>query len=320
MESNEKTLIVVALGGNAILQPGQEGTAKEQMENVNKTTQQLAQLVLSGEYKIVLSHGNGPQVGNILLQNEIAKDEVPAQPLDICGAESQGLIGYMFTQSLNNVFNKNGRGGIPVSTILTQTLVEADDPAFEDPSKPVGPFYSKEKAESLEEEKDYDMIEDAGRGYRRVVPSPQPKEIIEKEPIRQLVSAGTVVIASGGGGIPVIREGDRLAGREAVIDKDLATEQLAEDVDAKLLVILTDVENVYLNYNEPDQEALDQVTIKEARDYLEEGHFARGSMKPKVKAGIEFVESGGEKAIITSLSKLQEALDGKTGTTITKNS
>ncbi|MBS3787090.1 carbamate kinase [Candidatus Bipolaricaulota bacterium] len=317
MESNEKTLTVVALGGNAILKPGQEGTAEEQIENVNETTKQLAEMVLSGEYKIVLSHGNGPQVGNILLQNEIAKDEVPSQPLDVCGAESQGLIGYMFAQSLDNVFNKNGRGDIPVSTVLTQTLVEADDPAFEDPSKPVGPFYSKEKAERLEEEKNYDMIEDAGRGYRRVVPSPKPKEIIEKEPIVQLVSAGTVVIASGGGGIPVVKEDNALVGREAVIDKDLATEQLAEDVGAEVLVILTDVEFAYLNYNQPDEEALGGVTVDEAEAYLEEGHFARGSMKPKIEAGTEFVRQGGEKAVITSLEKALEALDGNTGTIIT---
>lgn len=317
MESNEKTLTVVALGGNAILKPGQEGTAEEQIENVNETTRQLAKMVLSGEYKIVLSHGNGPQVGNILLQNEIAKDDVPAQPLDVCGAESQGLIGYLFAQSLDNVFNKNGRGDIPVSTVLTRTLVESDDPAFDDPSKPVGPFYSKEEAERLQDKKGYDMIEDAGRGYRRVVPSPEPKEIIEKEPIRQLLAAGTVVIASGGGGIPVVHKGDALVGREAVIDKDLATEQLAEDVGAEVLAILTDVEFAYLNYNQPDEEELGRITVDEAEAYLEEGHFAWGSMKPKMKAGIEFVRQGGEKAVITSLDKVLEALDGNTGTIIT---
>ncbi|MFP4201741.1 MAG: carbamate kinase [Candidatus Acetothermia bacterium] len=317
MESSEKTLTVVALGGNAILKPGQEGTARQQIENVNETTQQLAKMVLSGEYKIVVSHGNGPQVGNLMLQNELAKEEVPSHPLDVCGAESQGFIGYMLSQSLDNVFNENGRGDIPVSTVLTQTLIDKDDPAFEDPSKPVGPFYTQEAAEELQEEKGYEMIEDAGRGYRRVVPSPKPKAIVEKEPVRQLLAAHTVVIAAGGGGVPVVREGDRLVGREAVIDKDLASEQLAEDVGAEVLLILTDVENVYLNYNEVDQEALGRVTVDEVEDYLEEGHFARGSMKPKVEAGIEFVKQGGKKAVITSLNKVLEALDGNTGTTIT---
>lgn len=318
MASGEKTLTVVALGGNAILKPGQEGTARQQIENVNETMRQIGKMVLSGTYKIVVSHGNGPQVGNLMLQNEIAKEEVPSHPLDVCGAESQGFIGYMLSQSLDNVFNQNGRGDIPVATVLTQTLIDEDDPAFEDPSKPVGPFYTEEAAERLKEEKDYDMIEDAGRGYRRVVPSPEPEAIVEKEPIRQLLAAHTVVIAAGGGGIPVVREGDKLVGREAVIDKDLASEQLAEDVGAEVLLILTDVESVYLNYNEPDQESLDRVTVDEASDYLEEGHFSKGSMKPKVKAGIKFVESGGKKAVITSLDKVFEALDGETGTTITK--
>ena len=318
MASNEKTLTVVALGGNAILKPDQEGTAKQQIENVNETTKQLAKMVLSGEYKIVVSHGNGPQVGNILLQNEIASEEVPSFPLDVCGAESQGFIGYMLSQSLDNVFNQNGRGDIPVATVLTQTLIDKDDPAFEDPSKPVGPFYTEEAAQRLKEEKDYDMIEDAGRGYRRVVPSPEPVAIVEKEPIRQLLDAHTVVIAAGGGGIPVVREGSRLVGREAVIDKDLASEQLAQDVEAEVLLILTDVENVYLNYNQPDQERLGRVTVSEMKEYVEEGHFARGSMKPKVEAGIKFVEDGGKKAVITSLDKVLDALEGKTGTTITQ--
>lgn len=318
MENDGKTLTVVALGGNAILKPGQEGTARQQIENVNETMKQIGKMVLSGTYKIVVSHGNGPQVGNLMLQNEIAKEEVPSHPLDVCGAESQGFIGYMLSQSLDNVFNQNGRGDIPVSTVLTQTLIDGDDPAFEDPSKPVGPFYTEEVAKELQEEKGYDMIEDAGRGYRRVVPSPVPVAIVEKEPIRQLLAAHTVVIAAGGGGIPVVREGDKLVGREAVIDKDLASEQLAEDVGAKVLLILTDVENVYLNYNEPDQKKLNHVTVDEASTYMEEGHFSRGSMKPKVKAGMKFVESGGKKAVITSLDKVFEALEGQTGTTITQ--
>lgn len=317
MESNEKILTVVALGGNAILKPGQEGTAQQQLENVRETTEQLAAMVLSGEYKIVVSHGNGPQVGNILLQNELAKEEVPSLPLDMCGAESQGLIGYMLSQCLDNLFNQNGRGDIPVATVLTQTLIDADDEAFDDPSKPVGPFYTEEAARKLEAEKGYDIIEDAGRGYRRVVPSPEPMAIVEKEPIKQLLDAHTVVIASGGGGVPVVREGSRLVGKEAVIDKDLATEQLAEDVEAEVLLILTDVEYIYLDYNTPDEKPLKEVTAEEMKTYMEAGQFAKGSMNPKVKAGIKFVESGGTRAIITSLNKVLDALDGKTGTTIT---
>ncbi len=317
MESDEKILTVVALGGNAILKPGQEGTAQEQLENVRETTEQLAAMVLSGEYKIVVSHGNGPQVGNILLQNELAKEEVPSLPLDMCGAESQGLIGYMLSQCLDNIFNQNGRGDIPVATVLTQTLIDAEDEAFEDPSKPVGPFYTEEAARKLETEKGYDIIEDAGRGYRRVVPSPKPVAIVEKEPIKQLLDAHTVVIASGGGGVPVVRAGSRLVGKEAVIDKDLATEQLAQDVEAEVLLILTDVEYVYLNYNTPDERPLKEVTAEEMKAYVEDGQFAEGSMNPKVKAGIKFVESGGKRAIITSLNRVLDALDGKTGTTIT---
>lgn len=318
MSDNEKTLTVVALGGNAILKPGQEGTAQQQLENVSETTEQLVAMVLSGGYKIVVSHGNGPQVGNILLQNELAKEEVPSLPLDMCGAESQGLIGYMLSQCLDNIFNENGREDIPVATVLTQTLVDSEDPAFDDPSKPVGPFYTKGAAEKLEEEKGYDIIEDAGRGYRRVVPSPEPLAIVEKEPIRQLLEAHTVVIASGGGGIPVDKEGSRLVGKEAVIDKDLASEQLAEDVGAEILLILTDVENVFINYNEPDEKPLGEVSVAEMEGYLKDGEFAKGSMKPKVKAGIRFVKSGGERAIITSLDKVIDGLEGKAGTTITK--
>lgn len=318
MSDNEKTLTVVALGGNAILKPGQEGTAQQQLENVSETTEQLVAMVLSGGYKIVVSHGNGPQVGNILLQNELAKEEVPSLPLDMCGAESQGLIGYMLSQCLDNIFNENGREDIPVATVLTQTLVDSEDPAFDDPSKPVGPFYTKGAAEKLEEEKGYDIIEDAGRGYRRVVPSPEPLAIVEKEPIRQLLEVHTVVIASGGGGIPVDKEGSRLVGKEAVIDKDLASEQLAEDVGAEILLILTDVENVFINYNEPDEKPLGEVSVAEMEGYLKDGEFAKGSMKPKVKAGIRFVKSGGERAIITSLDKVIDGLEGKAGTTITK--
>lgn len=316
MVKTSKKVTVVALGGNALLRPGQKGSPAQQMENVVATTEQLADMVLSGEYKIVAAHGNGPQVGNILLQNEIAKDTVPPVPLDVCGAESQGQIGYMLAQSLKNAFADGERGDIPVATVLTQTLVDQDDPAFDKPTKPVGPFYTAEEAEKIKKEKGYDMVEDSGRGYRRVVPSPKPLAIIEREPIRQLLDAHTVVIASGGGGIPVIEKQGRLEGCEAVVDKDLASEKMAEDVQAEILLILTDVDGVYLNYGQENQVLLDTLDTKEAKKYLEEGHFAPGSMQPKVEAGVKFVEDGGERTVITSLNKIMEALGGEAGTSI----
>ncbi len=317
--ADEKKVVVIALGGNAILQPGQKGTFEEQMANVETTCKQLTQMVLSGKYKIVITHGNGPQVGNILLQNETAKDVAAPMPLYVCGAESQGLIGFMIQQSLHNLLQDAGKGDIPVATVVTQVVVDENDPAFENPSKPVGPFYSEEEAQRLAEEKGYHIKEDAGRGWRRVVPSPDPIEIFEKEAIRQLIAARSIVIASGGGGIPVVKKDGKLKGVDAVIDKDLAGERLAVDVEAKIFLILTDVDQVKLNYKTPQEKGISHMTVEEAKRYREEGHFAKGSMEPKVRAAIRFVEAGGEKAIITSLDKAMDALEGEAGTTITKN-
>ncbi|MDD5219794.1 MAG: carbamate kinase [Candidatus Bipolaricaulis sp.] len=315
----EKKVVVVALGGNAILQPGQRGTFEEQMKNVHTTCEQLAAMVESGKYKIVVTHGNGPQVGNILLQNEVGKEVAAPMPLYVCGAESQGLIGYMIQQNLTNLFAAKGRPDIPVATIVTQVVVDKADPAFANPTKPVGPFYSAEEAARLKKEKGYDVKEDAGRGWRRVVPSPDPVEIFEKVAIRQLVDARTIVIASGGGGIPVVRENGGLKGVDAVIDKDLAGERLAADVKASILMILTDVAQVKLHYRTPQEKSLARMTVAEAKTYAAEGHFAKGSMEPKVRAAIRFIESGGEKAIITSLDKATDALEGKAGTAITRD-
>lgn len=315
---NGKQLIVVALGGNAILQPGQKGTFEEQMENVHVTCEQLAQMVISGKYKIVVTHGNGPQVGNLLLQNEAGKDVAAPMPLFVCGAESQGLIGFMMQQNLGNLLAEKGKGGIPIATVVTQVVVDKSDPAFTNPTKPVGPFYSAEEAKALETEKGYNVREDAGRGWRRVVPSPDPIEINEKEAIRQLVEARSIVIASGGGGIPVVRENGRLQGVDAVIDKDLAGERLAADVGASIFMVLTDVEQVMLNYKTPEEKGLSSITVAEAKAYAADGHFAKGSMEPKVRAAIRFIESGGEKAVITSLNRAVDALEGKAGTTITR--
>jgi carbamate kinase len=314
----EKKVVVVALGGNAILQPGQRGTFEEQMKNVHVTCEQLAHMVESGKYKIVVTHGNGPQVGNILLQNEVGKDVAAPMPLYVCGAESQGLIGYMIQQNLVNLLAAKGKGHIPVATIVTQVVVDKGDPAFANPTKPVGPFYSAEEAARLKTEKGYDVKEDAGRGWRRVVPSPDPVEIFEKEAIRQLVEARTIVIASGGGGIPVVRENGGLKGVDAVIDKDLAGERLAADVKASIFMVLTDVAQVKLHYKTPQEKSLARMTVAEAKKYAAEGHFAKGSMEPKVRAAIRFIEAGGEKAIITSLDKATDALEGKAGTAITR--
>jgi len=317
--AEEKKITVVALGGNAILQPGQKGTFEEQMQNVAVTCGQFVQMVTSGKYKIVITHGNGPQVGNILLQNEAGKAVAAPMPLDVCGAESQGLIGYMIQQTLHNLLDKAGRGDIPIATVVTQVVVDKKDPAFQNPTKPVGPFYKEDEARRLEREKGYHVREDAGRGWRRVVPSPDPIEIFEKAAIRQLVDARSIVIASGGGGVPVVREDGGLAGVEAVIDKDLAGERLAVDVGARIFLILTDVEQVKLHYKTKDEKALSHLTVAEATRYAGEGHFAKGSMEPKVRAAIRFVEAGGERAIITSLNRAMDALEGKAGTTITKN-
>ena len=310
--------IVVALGGNAILKPGQKGTYEEQLENVKNTTTQIAKMVEEG-YEVVITHGNGPQVGAILLQNEAGEKlyNVPAKPMDVCGAETQGFIGYMIQQSLINEFIRKGMDK-SVATVVTQVLVSKDDPAFSHPTKPVGPFYTKEEAEKRQKEKPNEVwIEDSGRGYRRVVPSPDPKAIVEKKAINCLVANGNIVIASGGGGIPVIKEEDgTYKGVEAVIDKDLAGERLAQEVNADILLILTDVENAYINYRKENEKALGEVKLEEIEKYQEEGHFKAGSMGPKVKAAIRFVKNGGKMAIITALEKAIDALAGKAGTRI----
>ena len=318
MDGGKKT-VVVALGGNAIIQPGQKGTFEEQMANVHVTCEQLAHMVKSGDYRVVVTHGNGPQVGNLLLQNEAGKDVAAPMPLFALGAESQGFIGLMIQQNLGNLLAEQGNSDIPVATIVTQVVVDKNDPAFANPTKPVGPFYSEEEAKALEADKGYNVREDAGRGWRRVVPSPDPIEINEKAAIRLLVEAKSLVIASGGGGIPVMRENGKLVGVDAVIDKDLAGERLAVDVGASIFMVLTDVDSVRLNYNTPDERALSSITIDEAKKYAEEGHFAKGSMEPKVRAAVRFVEAGGEKAIITSLDQAVAALEGNAGTTITRN-
>lgn len=308
-------LVVVALGGNALLQKGQKGTFDDQSANVQRTAVKIANLIERG-YEIVLTHGNGPQVGATLLRHEAAKDEVPALPLDACGAETQGFIGYIIQQALRNELKSRGIEKYVV-TVVTRVTVDKHDPAFEHPTKPIGPFYTKDQAEELKRiVPGLTIKEDAGRGYRRVVPSPDPKIIAERSAIRTLVDAGFVVVSTGGGGIPIIEEGTRASGIEAVIDKDLAGQRLATLIGAHTYVMLTDVEGAYVNFGTPRQELIKEVTSGRLQNYFNEGQFAEGSMAPKVQAAIRFVESGGERAIIAELGKLTEALDGKAGTLV----
>ncbi|ASJ17254.1 carbamate kinase [Thermococcus chitonophagus] len=308
--------VVIALGGNALQQRGQKGTYEEMMENVKKTARQIAEIIARG-YEVVITHGNGPQVGTLLLHMDAGQmvHGIPAQPMDVAGAMTQGWIGYMIQQALKNELEKRGIKR-DVVTIVTQTIVDKNDPAFENPTKPVGPFYDEETAKKLAREKGWVVKEDAGRGWRRVVPSPDPKAHVEAEVIKKLVEAGVIVIASGGGGVPVIQENGEIKGVEAVIDKDLAGERLAEEVNADIFMILTDVNGAALYYGTEKETWLREVKVEEMERYYNEGHFKAGSMGPKVLAAIRFVRWGGERAIIASLDRAVEALEGKTGTQV----
>lgn len=313
---NEKTKIVIALGGNALQSKGSDPTAEAQLEVVKKTCDYIAQISCSG-YEMAIVHGNGPQVGRIVLACETAKDVVPPMPFDVCGAMSQGYIGYHLQQSLKYALNKRNRN-VSVVTVATQMVVDKDDKAFQNPSKPIGAFYTEEEAEKLEAEKGFTMKEDAGRGWRRVVASPIPKKIVEIDAVKKLWN-DTIVVTCGGGGIPVVENADgSLEGVAAVIDKDYAAELLAEQVNADILMVLTEVEKVAINFNKPDQENLTSMSLIDAAKYVEEGQFAPGSMLPKVQAAMKFIRANpNKKAIITSLDKAIEALDGKTGTVVT---
>ena len=293
--------IVIALGGNAL-----GSTAAQQLQLVTETARSIADLIAAGN-EVVVAPGNGPQVGMINLGLSTAAE---------CGAMSEGYIGYHLQQAIGNELMSRGMDK-PVATIVTQTVVSEDDPAFRNPTKPVGAFYDKETADRIAAERGYTMVEDAGRGYRQVVPSPKPVDIVEKASIQALVNAGHVVVAVGGGGIPVIRRDGRLSGTPAVIDKDFGSELLAELLDADMLIILTAVEKVAINFNKPDQKGLDDLTPDEARRYMDEGQFAKGSMLPKVEAAVKFAESKpGRTALITLLEKAKDGIEGKTGTRV----
>jgi len=316
--TDKRKLIVVALGGNAIKRPDEEGTAEDQFRNVSLTCDQLVKMNKAG-YKLVLTHGNGPQAGNLLIQQEESKALVPALPLDVCDAMTQGELGYIFQNQLRNAFRRDGRR-IPIATLITQVLVDKHDPDFDDPSKPVGPFYTKEEAIRLKGTKGYCVKEvrsNEEKGWRRVVPSPEPRGLVEIDSIKSLLDDRVIVITSGGGGIPVIEsEGGQLRGIEAVVDKDKAGQKLAEVVDADIFLVLSDVDAAYLNFGKPNVQELGEISVADAREYASDGHFSSGSMGPKMQACIRFIEAGGERAIITSLDKAVAALQGECGTHI----
>ena len=308
--------IVIALGGNALTIDGKLADARTQLRIIDNTSDEVADIIQQG-YKVVMTHGNGPQIGGIVMQNESSANITPAMPFDVCGAMSQGMLGYNMVQGLQRAMRLKGGTVSPVA-MVTQVVVDPEDPKFKNPTKPIGPFYTEEEAKKLEEEKGYIMKEDAGRGWRRVVASPLPKEIVELKAIRDLMDAGHTVIAVGGGGIPVFRDKDGdLDGIAAVIDKDLASERLAQDLDADIFMMLTAVEKCYVNFRKPDQKALDKITVEEAKEYVRQGQFAAGSMLPKVEAAIRFVEARpGRRCIITTPDKSVEALKGNAGTII----
>lgn len=314
----KRKLIVIALGGNALIGEGQQGTIAEQFENVRRSLDGIIYCLKQG-FEVVITHGNGPQVGNLLLMVEASRNQVPELTLGVCVADTEGAIGYMIQQSLTNRLRKEGIDRCVV-TVLTQVVVDKHDRAFSNPTKPIGPFFTREEAERFYREKGWHVIEDSHRGYRRVVASPNPLKIVEERAVKTLLEAGDIVIAAGGGGIPVVmKEDGDLEGIDVVIDKDLASAVLARDIKAHCLMMLTGVEHIFLNFKQPNEQALSRLTVKEAQKYLQEGHFPPGSMGPKIQAAMNFLNWGGELAIITSIDKVKESLDGRTGTKIMKD-
>lgn len=308
--------LVIAIGGNAITRTGQKGTQEEQIDNIKVCCNQLASLIQSG-YQIILTHGNGPQVGNIVLQNDIARPIIPENSLDMCDAATQGILGYMLSRTLTNTLKERN---IPakITTMLTEVIVDPMDPAFLNPTKFIGPFYTKEEAEKISAEKKYVLRKDSNRGYRRVVPSPYPLEIVEIAAMKDLSALGYTMIIAGGGGIPVVRNGQLLSGVDAVIDKDYTSSLVASELNVDAFIILTEVDQVAINFGTPNAEWLNDISFSECAKYLEQGQFPAGSMGPKIKAALSFVEKTNKEAIITSLSNLTDALCKHTGTHIHK--
>ncbi len=310
---------LVAFGGNALLPENQRGLQEEQIKNARKAAKLMVHVVRKG-YELIIVHGNGPQVGNLLLQMEEAVNKIPPYSLDVCDAMTEGSMGFMLEQAITNELRRWSLDK-EVATLVTQVVVDKDDPAFAHPTKPVGPFYQKYRAQMLAREKKWAMVEDAGRGYRKVVPSPKPIDIVPKRIIRDLIEAGRIVIAAGGGGIPVIINGRGLyEGVEAVIDKDYAASLIAREAGVDLFIVLTAIERVFLNFKKPDESEVAVMTVEEARKYLADGQFPPGSMGPKIRAAIEYIEAGGREVLITKDTHLKAALINRSGTRIIASS
>ena len=317
MSEKDKKVAVIAVGGNSLIKDKDHQTIPDQFEAASESMAHIAGMIEQG-WDVVISHGNGPQVGFILRRSELSAHELHTVPLDYCGADTQGAIGYMFQRALHNEFAQRGLDK-KAATVITQVRVDKDDPAFETPSKPIGTFMDEAKAMKHKEEDGWQVVEDAGRGWRRVVPSPKPIEIMERPAIESLINEGFIVISGGGGGIPVVQDPEKgLLGVEAVIDKDFASALLASGIGADLFLISTAVEKVAINFNKPDQKWLDTMTAAEAKEYMEAGHFAPGSMKPKIQAVLNFLEAGGKEALITNPENIERALKGETGTRVTR--
>ncbi len=311
----KKQTAVVALGGNAIMQKGEEGNIHQQFSNTRKTLDGIMELIRRG-CRVVITHGNGPQVGNLFLMVEATHDIVPSIPLGVCVADTQGQMGYMIQQSLQNRLIREGYD-FQVMSLVTQVLVDQADPSFRNPTKPIGPFYSKAEGQRIQQERGWKVVEDSGRGYRLVVPSPSPMRIVELEIINMLLADDVLVIAAGGGGIPVVMNPDgTYKGVDAVVDKDLASSVLARDIQADLFLILTGVDQIAINFHTPEQITFDQLHVNEALDYLDQGHFPPGSMGPKIRAAIDFLQQGGAEVLITSIENVGAALEGRSGTRI----
>ena len=312
-----KKIILIALGGNALLRSGEKGTISEQESSAEKTCSYLLPLI-EQDYGIIITHGNGPQVGNIVLAHEMAASFIPQLPLDVYVADSEGRIGYFMQQALLNLLRSHHVDKYVV-TMITQVLVDHNDPAFKNPTKPIGPCYTRDEARKMEKEKGWKIVEQKGKGWRRTVPSPKPVKVIQRHMVRDLVKGGHIVIAAGGGGIPIWKKPDgKYEGIEAVVDKDLASSVLAVHIPADVFVILTEEPQVALNYKQPDEKKLLKLTVSEAQKYLEEGHFPPGSMGPKIEAALAYLKEVDKKVIITSPESLMNAFDGKDGTTITR--